>query len=138
MPDPILVSLGHLKNHITKNPVTPVMTVTRGRSLMQIPYMQPFTYHMNNNHSSLSRCSSLVKTTCLLVSSISPARKTSSRIAYTCTNRRVSVLSNRQRCAKFRSAITNLVEIENQVQLAHVAEELIQDLDKEMDCLEVC
>ena len=105
---------------------------------MQIPYMQPFTYHMNNNHSSLSRCSSLVKTTCLLVSSISPARKTSSRIAYTCTNRRVSVLSNRQRCAKFRSAITNLVEIENQVQLAHVAEELIQDLDKEMDCLEVC
>lgn len=34
-------------------------------------------------YSSLSRCSSLVKTTCLLVSSISPARKTSSRIAYT-------------------------------------------------------
>lgn len=32
-------------------------------------------------HSSLSRCSNRVKTTCLLVSSISPARKTSSSIA---------------------------------------------------------
>ena len=32
-------------------------------------------------HSSLSRCSNLVSTTCLLVSSISPARNTSSRIA---------------------------------------------------------
>jgi hypothetical protein len=44
-------------------------------------------------------------------------------------------LSNLQRRPKFQSAITNLVEIENQVQLAHVAKELIQDLDKEMDCL---
>lgn len=35
-------------------------------------------------HSNLSKCSNLVNTTCLLVSSISPARKTSSRIAYTC------------------------------------------------------
>jgi len=35
------------------------------------------------SHSSLSRCSSLVSTTCLLVSSISPARNTSSNIAYT-------------------------------------------------------
>jgi hypothetical protein len=33
------------------------------------------------SYSSLSRCSSLVNTTCLLVSSISPAKKTSSRIA---------------------------------------------------------
>lgn len=32
-------------------------------------------------HSNLSRCSNRVKTTCLLVSSISPARKTSSNIA---------------------------------------------------------
>jgi hypothetical protein len=32
-------------------------------------------------YSSLSRCSNLVNTTCLLVSSISPAKKTSSRIA---------------------------------------------------------
>lgn len=35
----------------------------------------PFPY------SSLSKCSNLVNTTCLLVSSISPARKTSSRMA---------------------------------------------------------
>lgn len=34
-------------------------------------------------HSSLSRCSSRDSTTCLLVSSISPAKKTSSSIAYT-------------------------------------------------------
>lgn len=32
-------------------------------------------------HSSLSKCSNLVSTTCLLVSSTSPARNTSSRIA---------------------------------------------------------
>jgi hypothetical protein len=31
-----------------------------------------------------SRCSSLLNTTCLLVSSISPARKISSMMAYTC------------------------------------------------------
>jgi hypothetical protein len=35
-------------------------------------------------YSSLSKCSNRVRTTCLLVSSISPAKKTSSRIAYTC------------------------------------------------------
>ena len=34
-------------------------------------------------HSNLSKCSNRVKTTCLLVSWISPAKKTSSRIAYT-------------------------------------------------------
>jgi hypothetical protein len=37
------------------------------------------------SYSSLSRCASLVNTTCLFVSSISPAKNTSSRIAYTCT-----------------------------------------------------
>lgn len=32
---------------------------------------------------------------------------------------------------------THLVEIEHQVQLAHIPKELIQHLDKEMDCLEI-
>jgi hypothetical protein len=41
--------------------------------------MNPF-----NPYSNLSKCSSRVKTTCLLVSSTSPARKTSSKMAYTC------------------------------------------------------
>ena len=36
-------------------------------------------------YSSLSKCASLVSTTCLFVSSISPAKNTSSRIAYTYT-----------------------------------------------------
>lgn len=46
----------------------------------QKPRMNPHTPHSN-----LSKCSNLVNTTCLLVSSISPARNTSSRIAYTCS-----------------------------------------------------
>jgi hypothetical protein len=37
------------------------------------------------SYSSLSKCASLVNTTCLFVSSISPAKNTSSRIAYTYT-----------------------------------------------------
>jgi hypothetical protein len=35
-------------------------------------------------YSSLSKCANRVSTTCLFVSSISPARNTSSKIAYTC------------------------------------------------------
>jgi len=41
------------------------------------------------DHSSLSKCSSLISTFSLLVSSISPARNTSSRIAYTCRSVRI-------------------------------------------------
>ena len=33
---------------------------------------------------------------------------------------------------------THLVEIEDQVQLAHVVEEVIQNLDEEVNALQVC
>lgn len=52
-------------------PVHPLKTPPNAQVSKCLPMFQ----------SSLSRCSSLVNTTCLLVSSISPARKTSSNIA---------------------------------------------------------
>ncbi len=33
--------------------------------------------------------------------------------------------------------MTHLVEVKNQVQLAHVPEEAIQDLDEEVNCLQI-
>ncbi|RUS17629.1 hypothetical protein BC937DRAFT_89701 [Endogone sp. FLAS-F59071] len=38
---------------------------------------------------------------------------------------------------EYKCATTHLVEIENQVKLAHVAEESVQDLHEEVDGLEV-
>jgi hypothetical protein len=82
-------------------------------------------------HSSLSKCASLVRTTCLLVSSISPARKTSSRIAYTCIIRQLPTSFP-------PSSAAYLVEVEYQVQLTDITEESIQNLHKEMYGFEVC
>jgi hypothetical protein len=43
-----------------------------------------------------------------------------------------------QRQPGIQPGTTHLVEVENQVQLAHVAEELIQHLNEEMNRLEIC
>lgn len=52
-----------------------------GESMLRETVVTASTLFLPIPHSSLSKCSNLVKTTCLLVSWTSPARKTSSRIA---------------------------------------------------------
>ena len=90
-------------------------------------------------YSSLSKCANLVKTTCLLVSSISPAKNTSSSIAYTFALSASQILhyafSDPQ---KAQPISTYLVEIKHQVQLANVTKERIEHFHEEMYSLQIC
>ena len=69
-------------------------------------------------HSSFSSCSSLASTTSLLVSSISPARNTSSRMAYTYPR-----FNGIRACTKRLRPY--LVEVEHQIKLADIVEERV-------------
>ena len=89
-------------------------------------------------HSNLSKCSNRFKTTCLLVSSISPARNTSSKIAYTYHSQHISqkkTLINLFYLHPPNS--TYLVKVKHKIQLAHVAEEAVEHLDEEVDRLQI-
>lgn len=68
----------HLQSTVT------IESLHSNHLILAITVMPPRSTAQCISYSSLSRCASLVNTTCLFVSSISPARNTSSRIAYTC------------------------------------------------------
>ena len=71
-------------------------------------------------HSNFSSSSNRERTTSLLVSSISPARKTSSKMAYTC--RGIVVTWGRFKAC---DTSTNLVKVEDEIEFTYVVEERI-------------
>ncbi len=102
-------------------------------------------------HSNLSRCSNRVRTTCLLVSSTSPARNTSSSMAYTYHRTSASLSHSHSFPSSFPlipsqppfqypspgKRSTYLIKIKHQIQLTHIPKKAIQHLDKEMNGLQI-
>jgi hypothetical protein len=73
-------------NHSQLRSTVTIESLHSNHLVLAITVMLPRSLAQCTSYSSLSRCASLVNTTCLFVSSISPARNTSSRIAYTYTH----------------------------------------------------